>query len=123
MSVLTDLIYGGSNAVAGLTENAVNAALEEHGECVEINCLTCIVLGQQIERLKEKHNTEHTCHAVACDVCARMEIEEGLRSVVCLLSVFVLAYAAWRVIRFVLEEKTLFIRAFSLLGLKIRLNN
>ena len=27
MSVLTDLIYGGSNAVAGLTEGAVNAAI------------------------------------------------------------------------------------------------
>ena len=26
MSVLTDLIYGGSNAVAGLTEGAVNDA-------------------------------------------------------------------------------------------------
>jgi len=31
MSVLTDLIYAGSNAVAGLTENAVNAAIEKHG--------------------------------------------------------------------------------------------
>jgi len=31
MSVLTDLIYGGSNAVAGLTEGAVNAAIEAHG--------------------------------------------------------------------------------------------
>ena len=31
MSVLTDLIYGGSNAVAGLTESAVNAAIEKHG--------------------------------------------------------------------------------------------
>ena len=27
MSVLTDLIYGGSNAVAGLTEGAVNDAI------------------------------------------------------------------------------------------------
>ena len=31
MSVLTDLIYGGSNAVAGLTEGAVNAAIEKFG--------------------------------------------------------------------------------------------
>jgi acetyl-CoA synthase len=31
MSVLTDLIYGGANAVAGLTENAVNAAIEKYG--------------------------------------------------------------------------------------------
>ena len=31
MSVLTDLIYGGSNAVAGLTEGAVNAAIEKYG--------------------------------------------------------------------------------------------
>ena len=31
MSVLTDLIYGGSNAVAGLTENAVNEAIKKHG--------------------------------------------------------------------------------------------
>ena len=31
MSVLTDLIYGGSNAVAGLVEGAVNAAIEKHG--------------------------------------------------------------------------------------------
>ena len=31
MSVLTDLIYGGANAVAGLTEDAVNGAVEKHG--------------------------------------------------------------------------------------------
>ena len=31
MSVLTDLIYGGANAVAGLTEGAVNTAIEKHG--------------------------------------------------------------------------------------------
>ena len=31
MSVLTDLIYGGSNAVAGLTENAVNEAIAKFG--------------------------------------------------------------------------------------------
>lgn len=31
MSVLTDLIYGGSNAVAGLTEGAVNDAIEKYG--------------------------------------------------------------------------------------------
>ena len=32
MSVLTDLIYGGSNGVAGLTENAVNEAIAKYGE-------------------------------------------------------------------------------------------
>ncbi len=32
MSVLTDLIYGGSNAVAGLTEGAVNDAIAKHGK-------------------------------------------------------------------------------------------
>ena len=32
MSVLTDLIYNGSNAVAGLTENAVNEAIAKYGE-------------------------------------------------------------------------------------------
>ena len=31
MSVLTDLIYAGSNAVAGLTENAVNDAIAKYG--------------------------------------------------------------------------------------------
>jgi len=31
MSVLTDLIYGGANAVAGLTEGAVNDAIASHG--------------------------------------------------------------------------------------------
>ena len=31
MSVLTDLIYAGSNAVAGLTEGAVNEAIEKYG--------------------------------------------------------------------------------------------
>ena len=36
MSVLTDLIYGGSNAVAGLTEGAVNAAIEKYGAEKEI---------------------------------------------------------------------------------------
>ena len=32
MSALTDLIYGGSNAVAGLTEGAVNDAIAKYGE-------------------------------------------------------------------------------------------
>ncbi len=32
MSALTDLIYGGSNAVFGLTEKAVNDAIAKHGE-------------------------------------------------------------------------------------------
>ena len=36
MSVLTDLIYGGSNAVAGLTENAVNEAIAKYGAEKEI---------------------------------------------------------------------------------------
>ena len=36
MSVLTDLIYGGSNAVAGLVEGAVNDAIAKHGADKEI---------------------------------------------------------------------------------------
>ena len=36
MSVLTDLIYGGSNAVAGLTENAVSNAIAKYGADKEI---------------------------------------------------------------------------------------
>ena len=32
MSALTDLIYSGSNAVAGLTEGAVNDAIAKYGE-------------------------------------------------------------------------------------------
>jgi acetyl-CoA synthase len=31
MSALTDLIYAGSNAVAGLTEGAVKEAIEKYG--------------------------------------------------------------------------------------------
>ena len=37
MSVLTDLIYGGSNAVAGLTEGAVNEAIAKYGADKAIN--------------------------------------------------------------------------------------
>ena len=36
MSVLTDLIYGGSNAVAGLTEGAVNDAIAKYGADTKI---------------------------------------------------------------------------------------
>ncbi len=36
MSVLTELIYGGSNAVAGLTENAVKDAIAKYGSDKEI---------------------------------------------------------------------------------------
>ena len=36
MSVLTDLIYGGSNAVAGLTEGAVKDAIAKYGADKEI---------------------------------------------------------------------------------------
>ena len=36
MSVLTDLIYGGSNAVAGLTEGAVNDAIAKYGADTEL---------------------------------------------------------------------------------------
>ena len=40
MSVLTDLIYGGSNAVAGLTEGAVNDAIAKYGaDTVRLFCL------------------------------------------------------------------------------------
>ena len=37
MSVLTDLIYAGSNAVAGLTEGAVNDAIAKYGEDKKLN--------------------------------------------------------------------------------------
>ncbi len=37
MSALTDLIYGGSNAVAGLTEGAVNDAIAKHGEDAKVS--------------------------------------------------------------------------------------
>ncbi len=37
MSVLTDLIYGGSNAVAGLTEGAVNDAIAKYGADKPVN--------------------------------------------------------------------------------------
>ncbi len=36
MSVLTDLIYAGSNAVAGLTEGAVNDAIARHGSDTQV---------------------------------------------------------------------------------------
>ncbi len=36
MSALTDLIYGGANAVAGLTEGAVNDAIAKYGEQKEV---------------------------------------------------------------------------------------
>ena len=36
MSVLTDLIYGGSDAVIGLTEGAVNDAIAKYGPDKEI---------------------------------------------------------------------------------------
>ena len=36
MSVLTDLIYGGSNAVAGLTEGAVNDAIAKYLSLIHI---------------------------------------------------------------------------------------
>ncbi|NLV50284.1 MAG: CO dehydrogenase/CO-methylating acetyl-CoA synthase complex subunit beta [Clostridiales bacterium] len=36
MSVLTDLIYAGANAVAGLTDNAVNEAIAAHGAQTKI---------------------------------------------------------------------------------------
>ena len=36
MGVLTDLIYGGSNTVAGLTESAVNNAIARYGAGKEI---------------------------------------------------------------------------------------
>ena len=37
MGALTDLIYAGSNAVAGLTENAVNDAIAKYGEDQKLN--------------------------------------------------------------------------------------
>ncbi len=37
MGALTDLIYGGSNAVAGLTEGAVNDAIAKHGEDAKVS--------------------------------------------------------------------------------------
>ena len=37
MGALTDLIYGGANAVAGLVKNAVNDAIEKHGDDKKLN--------------------------------------------------------------------------------------
>ena len=43
MSVLTDLIYSGSHAVAGLTEGAVNDAIAKYGadHPIEIGRASC----------------------------------------------------------------------------------
>ena len=104
------------------TKNAINMALEEHGDCKEDNCNTCVFLVAQKERI-EKKAAEHTCHAVVCNVCARMALGERLRFAICLFAVLALVCVAWRVISLISKEKTLFIEAFTLSSLKVRLNN
>ena len=105
------------------TENAVNAALETHSECVEINCTTCVFIEKQIERLEKSKTAEHSCHAVVCDACARITLGKCLRTVFCTLAVFAVAYGLLRTVRLILKEKTPIERAFTLLTLKVRLNN
>ena len=57
MSALTDLIYTGSNAVAGLTEGAVNDAIAKHGADTPVAFPdTAYFLDRKSTRLNSSHS-------------------------------------------------------------------
>jgi hypothetical protein len=104
-------------------ENVVNAALEEHSECLETVCETCVFIEKQIEQLGKLKATEHSCQEVICDVCARITLGMRLQLFVCVLTIFALVYATTRATSFIIKEKTLKDRAFTLFALRVRLND
>lgn len=106
-----------------VAENAIHTAMEAHEGCTQINCETCLVLTQQIERIEEKKMAEHSCHEVICETCLRGAVNQRLKTAFYTLIAFAFVYALLRTIIFITAEKTLFQRAFTLSCLKVRLNN
>ena len=104
-------------------EKAVNVTLEEHSECMEIACETCIFIEKQIERLGELKTTEHSCHEVICDTCIRLAFGKCLQLFICVWLIFALGYFTTQTIHRSIKEKTPIERAFTLLTLKVRLND
>ena len=104
-------------------ENVVNAALEEHSECIETDCETCVFIEKQIEQLGKLKATEHSCQEVICDACARITLGMRLQLFVCVLAIFALVYATTQA-TLIIKEKVLRDRSFTtLFALRVRLNN
>lgn len=104
-------------------ENIVYSALNEHSDCDEPNCETCVLIAEQIENLKAQKNTEHSCHDFLCDTCVRESFNRHLKTAVYLFVLFVLLPTLLLGARWITKEKALYKRAFTLLELKIRLND
>lgn len=104
-------------------ENAVNATMEEHSECIETDCETCIFIENQIEQLGKLKETEHSCQEVICDACARITLGMRLQLFVCVLAIFALVYATTQA-TLIVKEKALRDRPFTtLFALRVRLND
>ena len=106
-----------------VAENAIHTAMEAHEDCTQINCETCVVLTQQIERIEEKKAAEHSCHEIICETCLRGAVNQRLKTAFYALIALAFVYALLRAIVYITAEKALFERAFTLLRLKVRLNN
>ena len=104
-------------------EIAVYEALEEHEDCMEISCETCVVLAKQIEHIEEQQLAEHSCHKVICETCAREALNRRLRVIFYTLIAFSILYAFLCATHWIVLEETLFEKAFTLSRLKVRLNN
>ena len=102
-------------------ENIVEL-LQTQSLCEETACETCVLLQEQLVVLQEQE-THHACHEQACDFCLRASIGKSLRTIVVLLSSFALLYAVCSVIKIITHEQKYTISTFSLLSLKVRLNN
>ena len=104
-------------------EKALFAAMEEHMDCTDKNCDACVFIEIQREVVQEKRAVEHSCHALACDSCIRTAIGKSMKAVVCMLATFMFACAAYRAVRYILNEKNAINKAFTLLAWKVRLND
>ncbi len=104
-------------------EKVLNAAIEGHADCAESNCDACVFIEIQREVVQKKRSAEHICHVLACDSCIRTAIGKNIKAVMCALAVFALAGAVYRAARYLLDEKNVFFKAFTLLAWKVRLNN
>jgi len=104
-------------------EKALFAAMEDHAGCTESDCTTCVFIEIQREVVQEKRAVEHSCHALACDSCIRMAIGKSIKAVVCIFATFMFACSAYRALRYVLSEKNIISKTFTLLAWKVRLND
>ena len=105
-----------------IAQENIAELLQTHNLCEETACETCILLQEQLVILQEQA-THHACHEQACDFCLRASIGKSLRTLVAFLAVFAISCVTYCTAKLIFHEQKYATSAYSLLSLKVRLNN